>query len=206
MQRFLQKVYKTTGLTILGALGTSYGVLSLPISAAGVAMLAKCGIGAGLVGVIGSSLMKPEIMTVSEQLNSKEKVELLVSRNSMLRKVLYGAGVIGIGLSTAPMIGIVNAINPTILPLALGLTAALFGGASLAAYRMPKDSMLSYGRILGGSLLGLVGLQLIGLGSLFFFGMNPFATMLLNTSTYISLGLFTAFIAYDTHVAIRMYE
>ena len=115
-------------------------------------------------------------------------------------------GIIGLGLSAAPLIGFANMMNPTILPTALGLTAALFGGASMAAYRMPKDSLLSYGRILGGSLLGLIGLQLVGLGSLYFVGMNPFATMLLNTSTYVSVGLFTAFIAYDTHVAVRMYE
>ena len=122
-----------------------------------------------------------------------------------MRKALYGMGIIGLGLS-APLIGFANMMNPTILPTALGLTAALFGGASMAAYRMPKDSLLSYGRILGGSLLGLIGLQLVGLGSLYFVGMNPFATMLLNTSTYVSVGLFTAFIAYDTHVAVRMYE
>jgi Bax inhibitor 1 len=123
-----------------------------------------------------------------------------------MRKALYGMGIIGLGLSAAPLIGFANMMNPTILPTALGLTAALFGGASMAAYRMPKDSLLSYGRILGGSLLGLIGLQLVGLGSLYFVGMNPFATMLLNTSTYVSVGLFTAFIAYDTHVAVRMYE
>jgi len=76
----------------------------------------------------------------------------------------------------------------------------------MAAYRMKKDAMLSYGRILGGSLLGLIGLQLIGLGSVLIVGMNPFAAMLLNTSTYFSVGLFTAFIAYDTHLAIRLYE
>ena len=123
-----------------------------------------------------------------------------------MRKALYGMGIIGLGLSAAPLIGFANMMNPTILPTALGLTAALFGGASMAAYRMPKYSLLSYGRILGGSLLGLIGLQLVGLGSLYFVGMNPFATMLLNTSTYVSVGLFTAFIAYDTHVAVRMYE
>ena len=124
----------------------------------------------------------------------------------MLRKVLYGVGVVGLGLSTAPLIGFANAISPTILPTALGLTIALFGGASLAAYSMPKDSLLSYGRILGGGLLGLIGLQLAGIGSVFFFGANPIATMLMSTTTYMAVGLFTAMIAYDTHYAIKMYE
>lgn len=115
-------------------------------------------------------------------------------------------GIICLGMSAAPLIAAANALNPSILPTAFGLTVALFGGASMTAYRMKKDSMLSYGRILGGSLLGLVGLQLVGLGSLFFVGPNPFAVMLLNSSTYISVGLFTAFIAYDTHLAVKMYE
>jgi FtsH-binding integral membrane protein len=136
---------------------------------------------------------------------NKQKVEILVSRNSLLRNLLYGAGVIGLGLSATPLIGMAAAMSPTILPTTLGITAALFGGASLTAYRMKNGSMLSYGKILGGSLLGLVGLQLVGLASLFLVGMNPFAVMMLNTSTYLSVGLFTMFIAYDTHVAVRMY-
>lgn len=115
-------------------------------------------------------------------------------------------GIFGIGLGTAPLIGVVNAINPAILPTCWGLTIALFGGASLAAYRVKKDSLLSYGNVLMGSLCGLVGLQLVGLASLFVVGMNPFATMLMNASTYVSVGMFTAFIAYDTHAAVRMYE
>lgn len=115
-------------------------------------------------------------------------------------------GIISLGLSAAPLIAAANIINPSILPTALGLTVALFGGASMTAYRMKKDSMLSYGKLLGGSLLGLVGLQLVGLASILFVGMNPYAAMMLNTSTYISVGLFTGFIAYDTHLAVKMYE
>jgi len=123
-----------------------------------------------------------------------------------MRQVLYGMGILGLGLSVTPLIGMVHAMNPAILPTALGLTTAIFGGASFAAYNMPKGSLLSYGRVLGGSLIGLIGLQLVGLGSLYFVGPNPFAHMLLNGSTYISAALFTAFVAYDTHLAIRMYE
>jgi len=73
LQRFLQKVYNTTALSILGSLGTSCAVLSLPISASGMSMLAGCGMVAGLVGIIGSSFMKPTVSVVYEQLNSREK-------------------------------------------------------------------------------------------------------------------------------------
>jgi FtsH-binding integral membrane protein len=120
--------------------------------------------------------------------------------------MMYGLGVVGLGCSAAPLLAMASMISPTIIPTALGLTAAIFGGASLAAYRMPKDSMLKYGNVLGGSLLGLIGLQLVGLLSTFIVGPNPFAMTLLSGSNYIAIGLFTAFIAYDTHVAIRLYE
>jgi len=119
---------------------------------------------------------------------------------------MYGTGIIGLGLSAAPLLAYASMISPSIVPTCLGLTTAIFGGASLAAYSMPKDSMLKYGRVLGGSLLGLIGLQLIGLASTFIVGPNPYTMLLFNASNYISIGLFTAFIAYDTHASIQMYE
>ena len=123
-----------------------------------------------------------------------------------MRQLLFGTGILGLGLSITPMIGMINVMDPTILPTALGITLAIFGGASLVAFNMRKGSLLSYGKVLGGSLFGLICLQLVGIGSLFFTGPNPFAYMLLNASTYISAGLFTAFVAYDTHLAVKMYE
>ena len=129
-----------------------------------------------------------------------------MAKNSIMRQLLFGTGILGLGLSITPMIGMINVMDPTILPTALGITLAIFGGASLVAFNMRKGSLLSYGKVLGGSLFGLICLQLVGIGSLFFTGPNPFAYMLLNASTYISAGLFTAFVAYDTHLAVKMYE
>lgn len=60
------------------------------------------------------------------------------------------------GVATSPLIGLANAVDPTIIPICLGLTASIFGGASLVALNMKKDSMLKYSHVLGGSLLGLV--------------------------------------------------
>lgn len=69
LNRFLQKVYNVTGLSILGALGTSYAVLSIP----GVALgpVAFGGFFASLIGLVGSSYMKPEYHIVKEALNGK---------------------------------------------------------------------------------------------------------------------------------------
>ena len=119
---------------------------------------------------------------------------------------MFGLGVLGLGMSGAPMIALASAISPTIVPTCLGITTAIFGGASLMAYNMKKDSMLKFGGILTGSLLGLIGLQLAGLAATFIVGPNPISLMLFKGSSYVSIALFSAFIAYDTHVAIKMYE
>lgn len=126
--------------------------------------------------------------------------------NSPARLALYGMGVLGLGLGATPLFMMAQAMSPSIIPTALGITTAIFGGASLMAYNMPKDKMLGYGRVLGGSLLGLIGLQLVGILSAVFMGPNPLSSLLFSIDNYIGIGLFSAFIAFDTHLAIKMYE
>ena len=123
-------MYNTTGLSILGALGTSYAVLSLPLTAAAMSQLAMGGLVATLVGLIGSSFMKPEYLVVKEPLGQGEQTETIVARNSFLRQALYGVGVMGLGLSAAPLLAFAGMMSPSIVPTCLGLTAAIFGGAS----------------------------------------------------------------------------
>lgn len=123
-----------------------------------------------------------------------------------MRLGVYALGMAGLGLSASPLFMAANAIDPSIIPTALGITCGIFGGASFAAYSMPKDAMIGYGRILGGSLLGLIAMQLIGLGSLAIIGPNAFASLFFSVHNYIGIGLFTAFVAYDTHLAIKAYE
>lgn len=112
----------------------------------------------------------------------------------------------GLGMTSAPLLALATAMSPTIVPTCLGLTGAIFGGASLVAYNMKKDSMLKHSGVLLGSLLGLIGLQLVGLLSAFVVGPNPFSLLLFKSSNYFAIGLFSVFIAYDTHVSIKMYE
>lgn len=82
----------------------------------------------------------------------------------------------------------------------------IFGGASAVAYALPKDKMLGYGKIFGGSLLGLIAMNLIGLGSAYFMGPNAFSSLLFTIDNYAGILLFSGLIAYDTHVAIKQYE
>ncbi len=126
--------------------------------------------------------------------------------NSPARIGLYGMGVMGLGLGAAPLFMMAQAVSPTIIPTALALTTAIFGGASLVAYNMPKDKMLGMGGVLMGSLLGLIGLQLVGLLAAVFTGPNALSYLLFSANNYLGIGIFSALIAYDTHVAIKMYE
>ena len=74
------------------------------------------------------------------------------------------------------------------------------------AYALPKDKMLGYGKIFGGSLLGLIAMQLVGLGSAYFLGPNALSSLLFSIDNYAGILLFSGLIAYDTHVAIKEYE
>lgn len=206
LNRFMQKVYLTTGVSLLAALATPYALLALPISSPTIYTLVKVGLVSSLIGFIGTGLTNPSYQTRIETVSQNQNIKLLVAKNSFMRHVLYGMGIFGLGLSVIPVIGMANMMNPAILPTALGLTAAIFGGASVAGYNMPKNALISYGRVLLGSLVGVIGLQLVGMGSLYFMGPTPFANTLMSTSTYFSAALFTVLVAYDTHMAVRMYE
>jgi FtsH-binding integral membrane protein len=76
--------------------------------------------------------------------------------------MMFGMVVMGFGLTCTPLIAAVSAASPSIVPTCLGLTTAIFGGASLVAFNMKKDSMQKYKRVLIGSLLGVIGLDLGG--------------------------------------------
>ncbi len=206
VNKFLSTVYTTTGLAFGGALASSYAVLSIPALYSMMWPLSLGGSLAAIVGFVATSYMQPKYIVETEKLNAREKIEILKPVNTPLRNAMFGLGVLGLGFGGAPLIAMASAINPSIVPTCLGLTAAIFGGASMMAYNMKKDSMLRYGGVLGGSLLGLIGLQLAGLGASLIIGPNPFSMMMFNASSYISVGLFSAFILYDTHMAIKMYE
>lgn len=201
MNQFLMRVYNTTGLSILGALGSSYMFMSMPLVLANFGTCSLLSMAMTLGGFIGASYMNP-----TNVVENKNGVEIFKTVNSPLRMGLYGMGVLGLGLGATPLFLMASAISPTIMPTALGITTAIFGGASMIAYAMPKDKMLGFGSVLGGSLLGLIGLQLVGILSTLIMGPNPFSSFLFSANNYIGIGLFSVLIAYDTHIAIKMYE
>ena len=201
MNQFLTRVYNTTGLALMGALGSSYAVMSIPSLAAIMPGLSLFGIVGVLGGMIGASYMKP--INVTETLNG---VPIYKTKNTPLRIGLYALGSVSLGLTAAPLFAYASALSPSIMPTAIGLTTAIFGGSSLAAYNMPKGRMLGFGGALTGALLGLIGLQVVGLLSAWVMGPNALSMMLFQADNYLGILLFSGFIAYDTHLAIKMYE
>lgn len=188
----------TAGLGFTGALTTSYLAIAAGLSPV---FCTFGGIVAMLVGLIGASRMAP--IPADELYNG---VPILKTVNPPARLALYSLGLAGLGLSAAPLFAYAYMTAPHILPSAIGISAAIFGGASLVAYNMPKDRMLSAGRILGGSLLGLIALQLVGLVTFLITGPNAFSSLLFRADNYLGILLFSGFVAYDTHVAIKSYE
>lgn len=59
MNQFLMRVYNTTGLSILGALGSSFMFMSMPVVLANLGAASLIGGIMTLGGFIGSSYMKP---------------------------------------------------------------------------------------------------------------------------------------------------
>lgn len=206
MTKFMQRTYITTGLSIVGALSTSFAVMSIPALAASMMPLAVAGCISTLVGFIGTSFTQPTDVVEEESIPPNQKVSILKTVNSPFRHALHGLGVVGLGLSAAPLFALAAMVNPSILPTCIGLTTAIFGGASLIAYSQPAGQMLKYGRVLTGGLFGLIGLQIVGMLTTLVMGPNPFSMMLFRADTYLGIALFSAFIAYDTHAAMQMYQ
>ena len=201
MNQFLMRVYNTTAISLLGALGSTYLFMGMPFVYTHMGMSVLLGAVMTIGGFVGAQYMRPQ--NVIEKING---LEIFKTINSPARLGLYGMGILGLGLGAAPLFMMAQAVSPTILPTALALSSAIFGGASLIAYNMPKDRMLGMGGVLMGSLLGLIGLQVVGLLTAAFTGPNALSTLLFSANNYLGIGLFSALIAYDTHVAIKMYE
>lgn len=202
LQKHLNKVYKTTTLSFGGALGISYlcAASKFALLHPGFCMAAG-GIGS-LLSVIAFNFTRYENKMVHDQQGNK----FLTSVNSPARKFLYGSFVGCTGLMMSPVLAHYCMLNPLIIPTALGITAGICSGASLYAYVKPKGSLLWLGGPLMGCLLSLVGVQLISALSFWAYGPNMFSLMAYRADLYLGTALFTGFVAYDTHVAVKNYE
>jgi FtsH-binding integral membrane protein len=108
-------------------------------------------------------------------------------------------------MTSSYLFALAGMINPVIVPTAVGLTTAIFGAASTYAYMNPTSSTSTWGSALYSGILGLIGIQLAGLVTNLIIGPNMFTFACHRLDTFVGAGIFTALVAYDTHVAIKSY-
>ena len=196
-RQFLSRTYAWTGLGLFGTLGiaTLLGPLGLSMP------LFIGGIVTSFASIFGLSWLKPEF---------KKKIdhgkEILYAEDSLARKLSFVGLTGGMGVVMAPMMQMVLAIDPMIVPVSLGLTASIFGGCWLYSKKCTDLQMLQWKAPLLIGLCSLVGLQLIGLGSIWFFGPNAVSALIHSVDLYGGIGLFTLLTIYDMHKASKMYR
>lgn len=64
----------------------------------------------------------------------------------------------GLGISASPYLAYVAYSNPYIIPVALGISASVFGAASLYAYRSKPSAISAWGSVLHTGLYSLLAL------------------------------------------------
>lgn len=194
LSRFITKTYAYTGGSIAASL------IGMQVMAPMAVVAPVPFFVSGIVGGIGGAVALG--YTKYEKKYNEEEGHYTV--NSTARKIAFWSIVAGMSACTAPMVGMVS---PGVLPLATGLSIATMGGASLFAYMRPSGSLLKYQAPLFGGLVGLIGVGLTGIASTYFLGPHHILSqVLMDVNTYGGIVLFTGITAYDTHLAIKLYE
>jgi FtsH-binding integral membrane protein len=107
------------------------------------------------------------------------------------------------GMSVGPMIAMATAINPMLVPTALGATGLVFGGATMAALFTKSGSFLRFGAPMMGCTLAMAA---CGIGMFFVPATSALYPVLHNVYLYGGLMLGSAFVAYDTQRIIQDYK
>lgn len=200
LTRFIRKTYNTTALGIAGTLATAQGlaVYAPDLVMESTTSLLLGGFVTAIGGCFALDWCKYDV---------KKRAGEWISENTTGRKLAYGAIIGGMTATMTPMVTMVNEISPMILPSATLTSLAVMGGASLYAYRCKDGELLKYQGPLMGGLFGLVGVGLMGLGSLVFLGPDSLMFQMLHSvDLYGGIVLFTALTAYDTHKAVEHYQ
>jgi len=193
LQGFLDKTYTYSGAGVVGTLGIATVLSNSAMVAQSPGTMLLGGFGLSIAGILGVSF-------------GKYTTDVLrgTTVNSTTRLAGLAALVSGMGISSAPAFAFYDLSY--VLPPSLLMTTMVFTGASMYARTAKPGSFLAYGPALTGGLLGLVGTGVVGIGSEMFFGPNMFSALAHSVQLYAGIPLFTAFVAYDTQVAIERFE
>lgn len=197
LTNFVKRVYLTAGATITSSL-TFGGLIGLGmpefVSMAAIPML-----GGGFFLAIGGCIG----MDKTDYTINNEKT---LMTNSFERQLSFGAVVCGMTLVLAPVVPIIHGIDPTIWPTATLLSIGTMGLATAWAHRQPAGALLSWQKPMMFGLGGLVCTGLTAVVGNYFFPGNMFFETLHNIDIYGGIILFTGMTAYETHVAVKMYQ
>jgi FtsH-binding integral membrane protein len=119
------------------------------------------------------------------------------------RKVSYLTLLASNSLMISPLFTIVPL---EIVPTALGITSFITAGAVVYAKKNRDKDLQVYKSAAYGGLLGLLSLQLVGLGSYLVVGPNVLFDTLHQVDLYGGTLLFSGLLMYDTHTAINEYN
>jgi len=201
LSRHIRKTYTKVGL---GA-GVTVGMAALAphvdlvMQYPGTCLVGGVITALGSIGVMCYEKCKSKVVT--------DQQGTLDMEDTMLRKASFWGLVLGEGLTIAPFASVIHEIDPGILPTAALITTGVMAGASLYAYRTPPDQLTLWGTPLYGSLLGLLGVGVVGLGCGLVWGPSSLMFQALHSvNTYGGIVLFSAFTAYDTEQMMDRYQ
>lgn len=203
----LRNFLKRTYICAAGGILTTLGIPALMI---GIGLFGDLHLGSGLVlglgGAIGLSCTRYDVhRKLYREEHSMQEAEEYYSTNSLPRQLSFASLVLGMGLTTTPIIVFGGATG--ILAPALLSTSFVFGGATWYAATRRGRELSMWGPALAGGLLGMVGCGMTGIASQMIFGPNNmFSAFAHDIDLYVGIPLFTGLVVYDTYCAIEMYQ
>lgn len=199
--RFMTRVYGYTGLGIGVAMTSSAAALML-----GAAQVPLEVGAAGLVTTLAGS-MGIEVIQPLQQERLDDEGVVLKTVDPPLRHVSYWAICAGIGTMFSPSIVMYNVVDSMTVPIAGGMTIAVFGGCMLAETYLSRRGVnvsIWQPALLGG-LLTLIGCQVVSLGALWWCGPNAVTSALQCVDIYAGIPLFMGLAMADHAKARDMY-
>lgn len=202
LSKFVKKSYMYTlgGITVFLTGGTTLALTLPPDILMTTAVVGAVG---SLISIFPLTMIKGEITDTEEFVNGK-KITYPILKDDTRRNLAYGGIVLGTTTAISPLMQFALATDPLAIAMATGGALGIMGGSTYYANSLKPGELNFLGPPLMGGLLGLVGMNIIGLGFAWYGNYDVF-NVIHHVDLYGGLVLFTALQAYDTHQMIEMY-
>jgi len=162
LYKFVSKSYTyTLGSITIFLMGGTVMAMTLPSDVL---------IPTAIVGVIGSiisaiplTIIKSKIIYTNKIVNGN-KITYPILKNDVQRNLAYGGIVLGITMTSSPVLQNVLISDPLSIVMATGCVLGIMGGSTYYASSLKSGKLNYLGPPLMGGLCGLVGMNLIGIG------------------------------------------